>query len=143
MLSDKISENILVTQNAAQAILDTMHKGLSMESARAIADSVHTMNESLTVLASLEGEKVFPLLQSSSERDVKLYSEKCAREISRLTSKINTYAATYADAEAIYEAQHNFPPVTDFLIEALLNHLDRQKNEFLPILKKADTQFIL
>jgi hypothetical protein len=143
MLSDKISENILVTQNAAQSVLDILHKGLTMENARAIAGSVHTMNESLTVLASLEGEKVFPLLQSSSERDVKLYSEKCAREISRLTSKINAYAATYADAETIYAAQHNFPPVTDFLIESLLNHLDRQKNEFLSILQKTDAQFIL
>lgn len=143
MLSDKISENILTTQNAAQSVLDILHKGLSMENARILADSIHSMNESLTDLASLESEKAFPVLQSSTERNVKLCSEKYAREISQLTSKINAYAATYADAETIYAAQHNFPPVTDFLIEALLNHLDRQQNEFSPILKKADIYFIL
>ena len=143
MLSDKISENILATQNAAQSILDILHKGLTMENARVLADSIHTMNESLTKLASLENEKAFPILQNSPERSAKLCGERYAREISRLSSKINAYAATYADAETIYAAQHNFPPVTDFLVEALLNHLDRQQNEFSPILEKADTHAIL
>jgi hypothetical protein len=143
MLSDKVSENILTTQNAAKTILDILHKGLTMENARVLADSIHTMNKSLTALASLENEKAFTVLQCSPERSVKLCGEKYAREISQLTSKINAYAATYTDEGTIYAAQHTFPPVTDFLIEALLNHLVRQQNEFLPILKKADTYVIL
>jgi hypothetical protein len=137
MTNDELADAVSSTQNSARTVLDILHKGLSPENSRTIADCIHTMNDSLSALASLESEKVFPLLQNSAGRAVKLSSEKYAREISQITSKISAYAAAYADADAIYAAQHTFPPVTEFLLETLLNHLDRQKNDFFPLLQEV------
>ncbi|HAH63762.1 MAG TPA: hypothetical protein DCL73_16875 [Treponema sp.] len=142
MIIDEVQELFSQVQDSAERILDTMHKGLSMENAHIIADSVHSLNASLAVLASFENEKIFPLLQKSPERSAKLYGEKYAREISRLASRISAYAASYCDADSVFASQHNFPPVTDFLLESLLNNMDRQKDEIFPILRKTEIQSI-
>lgn len=142
MIIDEVQERFRPVRDSAERILDTMHKGLSMENAHVIADFVHSLNASLAVLASFEKEKIFPLLQKSPEREVKLNGEKYAREISRLASRISAYAVSYCDADAVFASQHNFPPVTDFLLESLLNNMDRQKDEIFPIIQKIEIRTI-
>jgi hypothetical protein len=109
--------------SGCRTVKDVLHKGLTPETGKTLANLICRIAEDFTGLVNTEQEllKTKPSLLPVTGSELSV--EQFRKNTDRLLQKFLIYAAAYSSTDRILTNQRKFPAVTYFLMQTLEDHL--------------------